>query len=75
MKELQARLRGLMDELNPEDSLEMSVLIELFYEQLKTFSEFLDDSGLIPIEKMADFVLYCMKQRLLEEFPELKDWE
>lgn len=55
--------------LNPENTVRLDVLMELFFKQLMTFSEYVDSSGKVEVYKHADFVLYAMRERLKEEFP------
>lgn len=56
-----------MPPLPPEGQIRLQVLMELFFEQLMTFSAYLNEAKeLIPNYKYADFVIYAMGKRLEE---------
>jgi hypothetical protein len=72
MKNSMANIDKQMDECVPEATVRLDVLMELYFKQLITFAAYLDNSGLVPVEKYADFVIYAMRKRLEKESPKLK---
>lgn len=63
---------GELPELNEEQGVRLEVLMELFFNQFWTFSEYINDTdGKVPTEKYADFVLFALKKRLDELYSDL----
>ena len=53
--------------LSPSEEVRLDVLMELFFKQFMTFSEYInEDKEAVPTVKYAKFVLYALGQRLQE---------
>lgn len=58
--------------LDEEGQIKINVLMELFYKQFWTFSEFLNDApDKIPTYKYADFILFALKEELKRRHPNI----
>jgi hypothetical protein len=54
-----------LPKLSAESSCRLDILMDLFFKQLMTFSESINEApDKIPSEKFADFVLYALKKEL-----------
>jgi len=54
--------------LTAENAVRLEVLMELFYKQLWTFSEYVNQvPDKVPTWRFADFVLYAMQERLEQD--------
>lgn len=56
-----------LPDLTKEEGVRLDCLMDLFFRQLMTFSEYLDtSSGKVPTWKYADFVIFAMGKKLEE---------
>lgn len=59
-----------LPQLNREEGVKLSALMELFYQLFKTHCEYINDSPKdkrIPTKKYMEFVLYAIGERIKEE--------